>query len=430
MTPRNELTFLPDVTIHDRPCGSGKTTEIIESLEHDEQYLIVVPLLSEIKRFIEDTDETKAKGFLKEPTTNHHPTKKDCLRDLLLSGENVVTTHALFVDILELSREGLLKGVHIIVDEVLSVVRRESGPQEKDWQEFYIGDGFADVCPITQKVTPTQKWHDYVAKGTEKGCKDVLNVNLYRQAKAGCLYKISTGYFLWTFPPELFMAGSSLTVYTYRAEGSLMVPYLRKIGLEPTIISDPSLEEEWKRKARELITVKTIPSLSRVKLNDGSQDKYAVKGNKTAPRVQSALRVLRDGQLKDVDLNNVMLTCKKRLWYKNGRGPSETSGPEPGPFATKSKMFRGVNFVPNTTRGTNDFKHCTHLIYLYDQNPNHLHTGWLEIGETYNVTSGKFALTELIQWVWRSAIRDNKPITLYLPSERMVGIFEDWRNSK
>ncbi|SMX50556.1 hypothetical protein MAA8898_04851 [Maliponia aquimaris] len=30
----------------------------------------------------------------------------------------------------------------------------------------------------------------------------------------------------------------------------------------------------------------------------------------------------------------------------------------------------GVNFVPNTTRGTNDYANCTRAVYLYDQNPN------------------------------------------------------------
>ena len=37
-----------------------------------------------------------------------------------------------------------------------------------------------------------------------------------------------------------------------------------------------------------------------------------------------------------------------------------------------------------------------------------------------------FALSELIQWVWRSQIRDGKPIKLYLPSKRMRQLFQSW----
>ncbi len=37
-----------------------------------------------------------------------------------------------------------------------------------------------------------------------------------------------------------------------------------------------------------------------------------------------------------------------------------------------------------------------------------------------------WALAELIQFIMRSAVRDGKPIDLYLPSERMRRIFVDF----
>ena len=36
-----------------------------------------------------------------------------------------------------------------------------------------------------------------------------------------------------------------------------------------------------------------------------------------------------------------------------------------------------------------------------------------------------YALTELIQWVWRSRVRNGHPITLYLPSPRMRTLLKD-----
>ena len=41
-----------------------------------------------------------------------------------------------------------------------------------------------------------------------------------------------------------------------------------------------------------------------------------------------------------------------------------------------------------------------------------------------------YSLSELIQFVWRSAIRDNKPINLYIPSERMRNIFKAWLDNE
>ena len=43
-----------------------------------------------------------------------------------------------------------------------------------------------------------------------------------------------------------------------------------------------------------------------------------------------------------------------------------------------------------------------------------------------SIDADKFALSEMLQWVWRSAIRDNKPINLYIPSKRMRDLLIDW----
>ena len=37
-----------------------------------------------------------------------------------------------------------------------------------------------------------------------------------------------------------------------------------------------------------------------------------------------------------------------------------------------------------------------------------------------------YALSEMIQWIWRSAIREGKPIQLYIPSKRMRNLLIQW----
>ena len=44
----------------------------------------------------------------------------------------------------------------------------------------------------------------------------------------------------------------------------------------------------------------------------------------------------------------------------------------------------------------------------------------------YPLDVDKLALSEMIQWIWRSAIRDGKEIWIYIPSSRMRGLLEDW----
>lgn len=46
------------------------------------------------------------------------------------------------------------------------------------------------------------------------------------------------------------------------------------------------------------------------------------------------------------------------------------------------------------------------------------------------VNEDVFALSELIQWIWRSRIRNNEPINLYIPSKRMRELLTGWLNGE
>ena len=76
--------------------------------------------------------------------------------------------------------------------------------------------------------------------------------------------------------------------------------------------------------------------------------------------LSSYLKKLRGRQLKDVPAENILITWAKDGWYKKGNVDVA------GPFASGSKLFQGANWVAKVTRGTNDYVHCSHLIYLYD----------------------------------------------------------------
>lgn len=42
------------------------------------------------------------------------------------------------------------------------------------------------------------------------------------------------------------------------------------------------------------------------------------------------------------------------------------------------------------------------------------------------VDENTFALSELIQWIFRSQLRDGKKINIYIPSKRMRNLLENW----
>jgi hypothetical protein len=205
---------------------------------------------------------------------------------------------------------------------------------------------------------------------------------------------------------------------TYKAEGSMLLAYLRKLGLPFEVSNDNHLEEDFRAKAAELITIEGIGALSKLKLTYSGQEK-GMSSSSYYSKVSRSLKNLKERKLVGVDINSILITSKKDAWLK----ASNDNQPKPGVFAKNSRL-KDANWIANTTRGTNDFIHCSHLVYLYDQNINPVVARWL--GDSSRAFNDAYALTELIQWVWRSRVRKGEPITLYLPSPRMRRLFEEW----
>ena len=92
------------------------------------------------------------------------------------------------------------------------------------------------------------------------------------------------------------------------------------------------------------------------------------------------------------------------------------------------KGYRNA-FISCNLRATNQYKDRDTVAYLINKHSDPIIIKFLNSkGATIN--EDIYSLSELIQFVWRSAIRDNKPINLYIPSERMRNIFKAWLNNE
>ena len=60
---------------------------------------------------------------------------------------------------------------------------------------------------------------------------------------------------------------------TYKAEGSMLLSYLLKLGLSFEVSNDNHLEEDFRTRAAELITIEGIGALSKLKLTYAGQEK-------------------------------------------------------------------------------------------------------------------------------------------------------------
>ena len=70
---------MKQIKIIDRPCGTGKTTEILNSFEEDKKYLVIVPFLSEVERVKQSVQ--KSCTFYEPLTDNSYESKKQSLID-------------------------------------------------------------------------------------------------------------------------------------------------------------------------------------------------------------------------------------------------------------------------------------------------------------------------------------------------------------
>ncbi|MDC1384005.1 hypothetical protein N8500_11090 [Candidatus Puniceispirillum sp.] len=319
-----------EIKIVGHPCGSGKTTKMIENFKEDRKYLVILPLLSEVTRVIEGSKDIE---FVQpNENDNKHVTKTSSLESQLLLGSNIATTHEMYERLVPMVKAGLLDDYDIIIGEVPNVVKSITSKSRTSIQEFYVDAGYMDVDVGTGLVRPTHKWRQ-----NQDQVSETLSPKILKYAETGCLYLQDGEMFIWDLPQCILPAGRSVAVMTSTAEGSMLLSYLRKLGLRFEVSND--------------------------------------------------------------------------------------NHPKPGIFAKNSRL-KDANWIANTTRGTNDYIHCSHFIYLYNQSINHVVARWL--GNSSRAFNDAYALTKLIQWVWRFKVRRGEPIILYLPSPRMRRLFEKW----
>ena len=82
-------------------------------------------------------------------------------------------------------------------------------------------------------------------------------------------------------------------------------------------------------------------------------------------------------------------------------------------------------FVDCSARSTNEYKHKQNLAYLCNRYYSPVIKNFF-IDKGVDIDEDEWALSELIQWMFRSCIREIKPINMYIPSSRMRNLLIKW----
>lgn len=95
---------------------------------------------------------------------------------------------------------------------------------------------------------------------------------------------------------------------------------------------------------------------------------------------------------------------------------------------SKNKLSRkgyAKGFISCNCRATNDYADRTCLMYALNCYPQ-VEIEKFFLNRNIVIDRDKYAIAEMLQWIWRSAIRRGQDINIYIPSRRMRDLLSDW----
>lgn len=395
-----------NIEICDAVMGSGKTSAAINYMNSSGgRFIFITPYLKECERIM---DGCPIKSF---KTPNEKPLSKlNSLHFLLGRGYNIASTHALFASYTEETIQKIQNGHYtLILDEVFSVVY-ESPVSAGDVAEL-INNGYIDVDPETYRV----RWLRDDYGGTT--FRDMM-----LRAKAGTLLYYNNTFLFWMFPPEVFRAFDKVIVLTYLFSAQVQKYYFDIHGFDYKTIGVTKDEHgEYQFTEKENGTGR-IPGLrdkvhilDDEKLNHVGFDRFAFSSS-WAKRMQKDPK--ETGIIRS-NISNVLRhyfhgTYKDCMW---------TCFKEQKDYLLPNGYAR--SFVPCICRATNNYRDRKNLAYCVNIFFNPFLKMYFQERGCY-VDEDRYALSEMIQWIWRSAIREGQEINIYIPSYRMRKLLQDW----
>lgn len=407
------MEFNCNVKIVDMIMGAGKTSAAINFMNQadtDVKFLFITPYLEEVKRIKEACPQ---KSF-QEPKTMG--TKLNGIKYLISNGKNIVSTHALFQrfdnEIIDMCRAN---NYTLIMDEVTDVIERYDISKE----DFGILlNNFADIDDVTGLVKWRNPNDDYYGKFSEEK----------RLCELNCLAYYSGSVMMWLFPIEAFNAFRNVYILTYMFDSQIQryyydyynLPYSYMYVSGNSIDNYRFTQDETEKQTIRYDFEKLIHILDDEKMNQiGDREFDLSKSWYIRNRKNIAMKRLK---------NNI------ENFFRNKR-KSKTSENLWTTFIDFRKLLSskgyGRAFVSINIRASNQYRNRTSIVYPVNR---YINTGIKNFFCQHNVETDEdgFALSEMLQFIWRSAIRDGKEIWIYIPSIRMRDLLKKWitANSK
>lgn len=403
------------IQVCDAIMGTGKSSAAITFMnEHrNEKFIYITPYLEETKRiksecpemnFVEPSDRIEKYHFKKSAHT----------AALIKQGKNIATTHQAF----KMYSDEMLSdirqhGYRLIIDENVDVLERYDC--HFDDIQMTIDAGYVKENDGTYKLVKT----DYDGNAFRDLFKFLKSRDLIRmddKTKDGGVEH----FFYWVLPPDLITSFRDVIILTYLFEGQSLHHFLEMYHLPYTYIGIqkdndrfrfceyPGYTPEYVSKLGNMIHI-----LDNEKMNLVGDSLYALSMS------------WYDGKPDEVEqLKKNVSNCINNIW----RGSSSDEKLW-GCFSSYRRMVQGKGFMNSfltfNSKSTNAYRGRKYLIYIVNLFMN-VNDKRFYKSHGIHADDDIYALSTMVQWIWRSAIRDGDEIYLYIPSRRMRTLLTDW----
>jgi hypothetical protein len=399
-----------NINIIDSIMGSGKTSWSIQHMQeadNNERFIYITPFLSEVQRV---KTSVTSRNF-KEPL-NTGKGKLENLKNLIINENDIVSTHALFQnsdeEIIELLK---VSNYTLILDEVMNVV--EEFPLNRDDFKLMINNNMVFV----EEGTGVIRWNENSEYQNTK-----YNEIKVLSKTENLIYFENTVLF-WSFPVSVFQAFKEIYILTYLFQCQEQKYYYDMYNLDYSYKAVQKISEKYvlvnheNKEPYDKSLLKSLINIYEGSLNDIGEDKHALSVSWYEKDKNKSLVQKMKKNIYSYFRNNTKTPASLNMWtcYKAHKPKLKGKGYTKG-------------FVSHNARATNEYKEKISLAYVINRFM-HPYKKKFFISRGVAVDEDIFALSELIQWIWRSRIREGKPINIYIPSKRMRGLLNEYLES-
>lgn len=396
------------INVIDAPMGTGKTSSAINFINaHPEnRYLYITPYLDEVKRVKEKCDN------FREPPL--YGTKMNGIKYLFDKESNIVSTHSLFnrfnEEILDLTR---LYGYVLIMDEVAEVVKPlEISKKDKE----LLLDRYTRIDDETHLLVWTDR--EYTGKLEEyKNLCDMGCITIYGNKEDKFLL-------MWMFPVTVFRAFQEVYILTYFFHAQEQKYYYDLYNCEYNymfvtkddngeyVLTNENVTYDMSDIKKNITVINDTNNTSRI--NKIGNDYYALSNTWYYRYRNTGIMKILKNNCENFFRHITKTPSSLNLWTT---------------FKDYEDIIKGngyaKSFVPINLRATNKYRDRVAVAYMVNIFMNPIVKNFF-LSNGVEIEEDEYALSEMLQLIFRSAIREGNPIKVYIPSKRMRELLEDW----